>query len=380
MTIEKSHTRQRTRDTISAHPRPQEKLGIFEKLARWRLIKRALRQREKRIEPRRIDPWKFEGRIRNPDHPEAKRVFEKSDIKNDMKALAERRARFAAEDATLPKQERKGVEQAKQLADILEAVLSDRALEIFGPSDVRPELKNKRLEVIVPSEYDDIMRGTDLMLVFRESPLRGDMSKGAVRARIALDITYATGETVDNKMIRNLQGIASENERLSSLKYFTDGNEHRTLNGIPRVLVGVDRSHVLELGQLWVNQEKLALANHPVARSVIMQIHEQLRAQHMVAVAHGKQKAAAEIERTLQVFEQLRREASNLSLSSANFAMGDDKVYGAIMERTKPQKMNEFYMEAEKREGVWRAAQQSKKPEKPSRSWRSRRRRDKGKE
>jgi hypothetical protein len=327
------------RSTESLEKQPKGKKPLSD----WMWIGRALRQRKERIDVLRVDPEDFIGKKRGSlDEKDGR--FDKATVQKHTNRVDWLENIFEKKDKKLNKKVSKRLEEAKKLADVLEAALSDTAKEIFGKDNV---------DVIIPSTYDDYVNGVDLVLLFREPPKKGE-KKGKPILPIAVDITYAVGEPVDRKINRSLQGIASSTQGLSSVEYFTYENqggkeEYASLKEVPRVVMGIDRDHAIELSKLWVKREKLKLANHPVARGNAIMIGEQLRAQLQIAKENGRSKAAERLGEALDIFNHLRKDfrIRDVPLNTELFKIGkEDELFGRIIELTDIDAMRKMYKQA----------------------------------
>ena len=157
--------------------------------------------------------------------------FNYADLAQDVD-LVKKRIEGLASLSKNQAEENHGVESA-----VLEAMLYDliKNKQWFGRDTL----------AVLPSVYDDLERGTDLIL----EHLSGDHKS---YSGIGIDIT--TGDVaIQKKFEETLNRL--KRKGLDSVKYFKspDGNYKGELNNIPHLILGFDRETLFKVTQDWVN-------------------------------------------------------------------------------------------------------------------------------
>jgi hypothetical protein len=224
-------------------------------------------------------------------------------VERDKKYIAEKEKLFAQSSYR---------EQAEnhQLARIFETIFHDHAelSEWLGANAM----------TIKCSRYDDICNGIDTIAEFQE----GESS--ASHLGLAIDVTTAQG------LIKKFDRIRDEIDRgkLAKVKYFVSKNMNirGELSNIPRVVIGADRSTVKELGELYLDKDYQALAEHPIQFQVLDEIVEELQAFQQYALRVKQPKL-------VRVFGNMQKLAENI-ISEKRKTVEDsgkrDAVYAAI--------------------------------------------------
>lgn len=175
-------------------------------------------------------------------------------------------------------------------ADIIEAILYEHIEQSnwFG-DDVR---------TIKTSRYDDLKNGVDLIVEFQEG-LDQFLHMG-----LAVDVTF--GET---KLRAKIQAIKDgiSHGKLAEIKYFkSERSPHKGLyEKLSRVVIGVDRSHVMELARIWIDDSrKKEFAVHPVQKLILHQVAQQLISFARFAEECGQDEMAHIYQRQLVIIRR----------------------------------------------------------------------------
>ncbi len=204
--------------------------------------------------------------------------------------------------------------EEKQRAELFEALLAERI-----------ELDNwfgQEAETIIPSRYDDIKRGVDLLVEF-------EIESGFVKyLGLSIDAT-----TYIPKIVEKIDKIRNDirHGHLTTLKYFHSektGNAGM-LKDVPKVIIGADFRQIREIAGLWLNLEKLKvkkmelmnqdrnhpelvsvreqiksfaerLTNHRIQFQILWEIKAQLLYFRQLAVAQGKDAITAKYQNALE--------------------------------------------------------------------------------
>ncbi len=117
---------------------------------------------------------------------------------------------------------------------------------------------------ILPSVYDDLFLGNDLILEHKIDDLVSHTGLG-------IDITLGEESSI-NKLEYTRNRI--KKGELGKVKYFQspDGRYKGELNSIPHFVVGIDRSNLFKITDLWVKDKKEEIKNHPAQISLLNQM------------------------------------------------------------------------------------------------------------
>lgn len=158
------------------------------------------------------------------------------------------------------------------LAYILEAIIFEQSEQSnwLGP-DATTEL---------PSRYDDLINGVDIIV---------NLVNQDTEEYIPLAIDVSFSSKLGHKFERIRDEIDSG--ELTQILYYKDSNteEKKTLNNVPRVVVGVNAKTLSEVATRWLNRDKARLANHPVQTLILEEMVTELQA---LATYAGKMKQA----------------------------------------------------------------------------------------
>lgn len=175
---------------------------------------------------------------------------------------------------------REGVEEAKKMATLFEALLADMSSVWFGED----------IYSIIPSEFDDFHNKIDSILEFREK------DEKATYMALGMDATFSNG--MQKKFEQIQKGI--EGGSLSEVEYFSsEYTKHKgRMHGIPRVVISTDPETIKELGVLWAKKDTdsralESLKRHPVKFQILEEMELQLEAFKKYAGTKGNVQALA---------------------------------------------------------------------------------------
>lgn len=173
--------------------------------------------------------------------------FDYSDVEADKIATRQRISGMNS----LSKAE--GEVESSVQAEILEAFLYTMINDCtwFGASS----------KAILPSLYDDIYSGCDLILSHT-------ITHGIAYSGVSIDVTI--GEEAFTKKIEDVMRRLRRGE-LAKVKYFkdTDGDYKGELNNLPRFVVGVPREMLFRLTDAWINNKNDSLKKDPIRKSIL---------------------------------------------------------------------------------------------------------------
>ncbi len=237
-------------------------------------------------------------------------LYGEENVKNDMRAVKAKRDAYQMSDTPEMK-------EAAMASEVFEAIVIQHA-----------ELSNwlgNNVSVLKTSRYDDLFRGTDMVAEWRQPE-----GKPSQVLALAVDITF--GARAVEKKLDGMRRRIDKGE-LTSIKYFktADGSFRGERNGVPHVVIGVDKDSVRELARLWMRNDKTALAAHPIQRMLVDEMCEQLKVIQAYAKSIGQQKVADAYANSLAIIEPLKHIKSSVSLSG----VPRDRVYDQLMSQTK---------------------------------------------
>ncbi len=268
-------------------------------------------------------PYSFEGRA--VEHTDLDRAFTKAQELLDRDAIALREFKDVYPDVADDEQwvvdmEQRFAEKAtrepvfadiRKQATVLEAVIHSEGelSEWFGPYAT----------TILSSAYDDYKNGVDEIVEFN------DEEHGLSHLALAIDVV--SGPELSKKVERIKEEI--EHGTLTRVKYFqtADGSVRGPKENIPRVVIGVDRKSVRELGELWVNNDRKALAHHPAQFTLLEEMRSQLKACREYAKGIGRADLVSvynEALHTIVTILKLKDPSSSAEL------LEDDEVFVAL--------------------------------------------------
>lgn len=165
----------------------------------------------------------------------------------------------------------------KMLAKAFEAVLYEQAEQSdwFGPDAV----------TIRTSRYDDYKNGVDSVVEFEEGESKA--------SHLALAIDVTTSSHLRDKLWRIRDEI--NQGHLAEVKYFKSDrlNIRGQMTNIPRVIIGAQKSSVLEVINYWLNREQSKLAKHPIQLKILKETEIQLDAFQDYSLRHKQPELAA---------------------------------------------------------------------------------------
>jgi hypothetical protein len=202
--------------------------------------------------------------------------------------------------------------QAKMISEVFEAIMLEQAELSDWLGD--------NVSVLKTSIYDDYFNGTDMIAEWIEPERESNV------LALGVDVTFGKA-SIERKLERVRRDV--ESGKLGTIKYFqtSDDSFRGQRKGIPHVVIGVDRGSVEQLADLWIRNDKKALAAHPVQRALIEEIYLQLQTIQSHALAHGQREVAEAYRRSLAIMERVRDQKSSVPLGD----MEKDRVYTEIL-------------------------------------------------
>lgn len=210
---------------------------------------------------------------------------------------------IAADKVTVTKAKERFVnEGAKKCATVLEAITFEHI-----------EMSNWLGEGVIThktSDYDDIVNGVDLVAEIT-LPNQYHLAMG-------VDITFSKSVTDNFERIRNeIQG-----DKLGVVKYFDSSSVRGTLKNIPRAIINVDASTVIELAYLWKDKKNAELALHPIQHLILDELEHQFRVYMNYAEHVGSTNAHKVYRSALGVVRGIR---------DRKYAQGDHNQHNEVL-------------------------------------------------
>ena len=233
-------------------------------------------------------------------------IYTKEKIEADKKYVEEKEKVFDRDDTENEK-------EMKKLATIFEVVVYKHGelSEWFGHGAL----------TIKTSEYDDIKNGVDLMVEFEE---KGHLA-------LAIDVTFS------NDTEKKFERIQKEIEKgkLTEVEYFKSESEEypHSLQKVPRVVIGAEKKTVMELGELWVENEKEKLGKHSIQFQMLDQIIEQAEVFAEYARKCKKEDVVGQYENIRKILGDVLKEKNKNPDLEDSFER--DNVHYSIIEKAK---------------------------------------------
>lgn len=208
-------------------------------------------------------------------------------------------------------------EPHKKYADVMEGILYEHIEQSNWFGETASTIKT--------SLYDDYVNHVDLIVEFEEE------SKALSHLGLAIDVTFGT-----TAMQKKFDTIREEilSGKLTEVKYFeSERSPHKGLyRKLPRVVIGVEREHVIELAALWLDpKRKKEFAVHPIQKVILQEIASQLD-QFRAFAGTGGQEARELVpifERELSVVRKILTAKRGLHTEEYT----NDRVFGAIQQQ-----------------------------------------------
>lgn len=154
-------------------------------------------------------------------------------------------------------------------------------------------------ETILPSDYDDIVNGIDVIVRFDT-----DESVDSEYLGVAVDVTSSEDGDSLQKKFEKIKDLI-ENGRLSRLKHFkARGSEEPGLD-VPRVIVGTDHANLDNLKEKWLSGDKKALALDSFQFKMLYMMRAQLRSFRNYSKALGHLEMAAVYDRDYEIISEI---------------------------------------------------------------------------
>ena len=208
----------------------------------------------------------------------------------------------------------------KKIATIFEAI-------IFQHAELSEWLGGQAF-TLKTSRFDDI-KGVDAVVEFRSTDSSAYLG-------LAMDVTFSADPDSSEGMTKKFDKIFEriENGTLNKIKYFHAKNKniniHGQLNDVPEVVIGADKSTVLELAELWRARKNNLLAEHKIQIMMLRQIEAQLRVFIAYALRQDKKDLASIFRGRLEIIEKILEEKKDLA-TKVNPDLDNDKVHYAMM-------------------------------------------------
>jgi len=220
--------------------------------------------------------------------------------------------------------------EQKKVADIFEAIVlwNGEQSNWLGENAV----------TVKTSRYDDYVNGVDAVIEFQ-----GNEPRMASYLGIAADVTFSTDTT---KKFDRLKNQIDKGE-LAKVKYFHSEhmNIHGQLSKLPAVILGMDKSTVLELAELQAEKKFKELGSHRAQIMMLEQMRAQFTTYSKYADRIGKQDLGDIYRDRLKIVEGLLEEKSDLA-NKVKYEINDE-VHSSIMSFMKRWEMS-MLLESEK--------------------------------
>jgi hypothetical protein len=255
-------------------------------------------------------------------------------VEEDKAYVRELEEKFSRDISTNPEKI-----EAQRRGELFEAIVAEEisSSEWFGHG----------AEPIVPSRFDDIRNGIDLIVKFEED------NTERTHLALAIDVTKDAQSLRDK--FQRIKNSIRENGRLSAVKYFSEKQKHGgqpNLEHVPRVIVGADAKTIAEIAEKLLTLKGLQkrrghqsltkkdserffslrdeLANHPLQFKILNEIRLQLDAFANYAERVGQYEATEIYRQTSGTINEIISAKMESSKLSAAELIGEDEVYQTI--------------------------------------------------
>lgn len=185
-----------------------------------------------------------------------------------------------------------GREEENRYARIAEAIIGD-GIGLYN-------WLGEAAHFIVPAAFDDIVNKIDGLVEIEETKGR------ASHIGLALDATFRGDVAVKLQDIEE----AIRTAQPFRMKYFHSEilDIHGTLDNIPRAVFALDRETIESLAELWLANDKQALATHPVQYQLMEQLIAQCKAFGELATNADRPKLANRYKHAHDLLVNIREE------------------------------------------------------------------------
>lgn len=234
-------------------------------------------------------------------------------VDEDRKYVEDKEKNFAEKNTPQEKEN-------KKIATILEGILHQHIEQsnFLGDS----------VSTVSTCKYDDIKNGIDGIL-----EVQNERNSTAEHLAFAIDATFSAD--IDKKINRIKKEI--KNGELAKIKYFkSDFLDFRgEKGGIPKFVIGIDRNHVEEVTQIWMQDKKSELAKSPLQIVIFREIMSQAEDFEEYAQSVGKPKIARKYKEIQNILYKIEKEKKKewdeiLENSKNRKFIEDDEVFKAI--------------------------------------------------
>jgi len=256
----------------------------------------------------KIDEVFKEGKEREimlPAYEKAMEILGTESLKPEMfadtynKELLARHASYVEDrekSFALSRQTNEGWARAEIFGKTLEAILHDQINKGVYGEDVRG---------VSTAPYDDIHAGIDEVLErYGED--------GSTYIGCALDLTFGNPQ-------RKIEGICEDikNNKLKEVFYYESpfGDPpliHGKLQGIPKVVIGIDASHLVELSRQWISGDQEKIQNNQLFLNFLRQIQVQAEVYQDLAKKFHQPEIAGRYQKVHSAITKLYREQKSV--------------------------------------------------------------------
>ncbi|MCA9354685.1 MAG: hypothetical protein KC877_04155 [Candidatus Kaiserbacteria bacterium] len=208
--------------------------------------------------------------------------------------------------------------RAEVFGKTLEAILHDQINQgIFG-EDVRG---------VSTSTFDDYYAGID-EVIERYGP------DGSTYIGCALDFTFGNPNNKIDSVCADIQAGKLRDVTFYESPFGNPPLIHGKLQGIPKVIVGVDAPHLLQLAQQWTEGDSQVLEHNQLFLSILRQIQMQSEVYSIIANRYHQKEVAERYEKVhsaiTKLYTELKEQRAVVALDPQ---ITGDGVHRAITER-----------------------------------------------
>lgn len=198
----------------------------------------------------------------------------------------------------------------------LEALIYDQINnnEIFG-GDVRS---------VMTAKYDDYFAGIDSVIERRDED-------GSAHVGCALDATFGSPEKKMNEICKGIKAGVLNDVIFYESPFGDPPQFHGKLQGVPKMVIGMDSKHLAQLSELWIQGDEEGLKKNQLFLMLLRQIKQQAEVYEIVAERARKPEIANRYKQVNNSISKLYKELSEkMEVTMLDSEVSNDNVNQGI--------------------------------------------------
>lgn len=194
--------------------------------------------------------------------------------------------------------------RAEIFGKTLEALLHDQINQGIYGDDVRG---------VSTAPYDDYYAGIDEVLERQDE-------NGSTYIGCALDFTFGHPEKKMEKIVQSIEAGLLHDVIFYESPFGNPPHVHGKLQGMPKIVVGMDAEHLTELSELWIGDEQERIQDSHLLLMILRQIEQQSEVYEIIAKRHHKNEVAARYRQVynsvLKLYKEIKERKNIVMLDS----------------------------------------------------------------